>query len=195
VRQNILLVEDQAVIAMDIADVLAEIGIDVGASAYSVEEARDYLWRQPFDAALLELKVRGEPTFGLADWLTAWNVPTVFLTDRHRGELPERHRDRPRVHKPLDPRELAFKVARATGVLAPVAPLRRLSAGLPRWKELDAAERRVLEAENRVARLRLLVRRYPTPEGQGLLPLLETSLGAMTRTRDLLRGTPRAGRD
>src|SRR5262245_47844567 len=101
-RPSLLLVEDQAVIAMDITDILAEVGFGVAATAYSVEEARDCVWRQQFDAALLELKVRGEPTFGLADWLTAWNVPTVFLTDRHRAELPERHRDRPRVHKPLD---------------------------------------------------------------------------------------------
>jgi DNA-binding response OmpR family regulator len=186
VRQSLLLVEDQAVIAMDIAEILAQVGMDVAASAYSLEEARDQVWRRRFDAALMELKIGGEPTFGLADWLTAWNVPTVFLTDRRPEELPVRHRERPCVRKPLEPRELVFQVARVTGVLAPPARPPVPRAGPKRRKDLIAAEAHVKEARNRIARLKLLVARYPTPKALRLLDLHQQGLAGLATSRDLL---------
>ena len=63
-RQSLLLVQDQAVIALDIADILAEVGFDVAASAFTLDEAREQVWRRRFDAGLLSLRVNGQPTFG-----------------------------------------------------------------------------------------------------------------------------------
>jgi len=143
-------------------------------------------WRRRFDAGLLSLRVGGQPTFGLADWLTAWNVPTLFLTDREPDALPARHRDRPRIRMPLDARDLVLQVAQATGLLAPPPPAPAPKGPVGK-KHLKAAKASIIEAETRITRLRLLISRYPTHQGEQLLALHEQSLTHLRKSHDLLR--------
>ena len=57
---RILVVEDEPIVAEDIAGCLESVGFDVTAIAYSGEEAMDFLSNQTFEAALLDITLGGE---------------------------------------------------------------------------------------------------------------------------------------
>ncbi len=87
---RILVVEDEPIVAEDIADCLESVGFDVTAIAYSGEEAMEFLSNQTFEAALLDITLGGE-----IDGIMVANeinknhqFPFVFLTSHSdRGTL------------------------------------------------------------------------------------------------------------
>jgi DNA-binding response OmpR family regulator len=183
VRQTVLLVEDQTVVAMDIGEVLSEVGYDVAASAVSLDEALAHAWRRRFHAAVLSVELGRRSSIPVADCLADFKVPVLFISNHPRDALPARHRDRPFVQKPFDARELVLELGRLTGVLAPPTP----AEGERRMDALAGAELRVVRLQTQVARLELLTERYPMTDGLRLLALLRDSLDAAIDHRDRLR--------
>ena len=182
-RQTVLLVEDQTIVAMDIEEVLGEVGYDVAATAVSLDEALAHAWRQRFHAAVLSVELGRRSSIPVADCLVDFKVPVLFISNHRRDSLPPRHRDRPFVQKPFDARELVLALGRLTGVLTPPAQ----AEAARRMDALAAAELRVVQLQTQIARLELLTARYPAPEGLRLLALLRDSLDASIGHRDRLR--------
>ncbi|MGR9374026.1 HWE histidine kinase domain-containing protein [Rhizobium leguminosarum] len=81
---NVLLVENNLIIAMDGEDILRRLGADV-ATAPSVTEAMEILAGQSFDLALLDVNLGDETSFGIADRLAADGVPFIFATGYGEG--------------------------------------------------------------------------------------------------------------
>jgi len=81
---NVLLVENNLIIAMDGEDILRRLGADV-ATAPSVAEAMEILAGQSFDLALLDVNLGDETSFGIADRLAAEGVPFAFATGYGEG--------------------------------------------------------------------------------------------------------------
>ncbi|MGR9198426.1 HWE histidine kinase domain-containing protein [Rhizobium leguminosarum] len=97
---NVLLVENNLIIAMDGEDILRRLGADV-ATAPSVTEAMEILAGQPFDLALLDVNLGDETSFGIADRLAADGVPFVFATGYGEGiAQANSHSDAPVLQKP-----------------------------------------------------------------------------------------------
>ncbi len=110
---KILLVEDEALVAMLLEDMLADEGCDVVATAPRLTEALAYAESLEFDLAILDLNLAGENTFPVAEALSARNKPFVFATGYGAGGLPPEWRDRPTLQKPFT----ATDVSRVLGEL------------------------------------------------------------------------------
>jgi two-component SAPR family response regulator len=77
----ILIVEDQAFIALEIEDAVRRKGADVVGSAARLSEALTLIETASWDAALLEMKLaNGEAVYPVAERLHAKGVPFAFLT-------------------------------------------------------------------------------------------------------------------
>ncbi|WSH64048.1 HWE histidine kinase domain-containing protein [Rhizobium ruizarguesonis] len=115
---NVLLVENNLIIAMDGEDILRRLGADV-ATAPSVAEAMEILAGQSFDLALLDVNLGDETSFGIADRLAADGVPFVFATGYGEGiAQANSHSDAAVLQKP-------YTMEGVTGILARVPLPRR----------------------------------------------------------------------
>ena len=83
------MVEDEVVVAMLIEDILLDWGAIVVGPAGRVAQALDLLAQGPVDAAILDVNLGGETTFGVAQELARRGVPFAFATGYGQGvQLP-----------------------------------------------------------------------------------------------------------
>jgi CheY-like chemotaxis protein len=116
--RRILVVEDEAVVAMWIADVLVSAGAVVIGPVGSVSETLALARSEALDCAVLDYSLPDGTTAPVADLLAARGVPFVFATAYYAGEIDPRYSDRPRVEKAFAAEELLGAVA---SVLRPAA--------------------------------------------------------------------------
>jgi CheY-like chemotaxis protein len=106
--RRILVVEDEYMIASDLAQSLTDLGVAVVGPAGSVADAVALVAGDPaLDAAVLDVNLGTEKVFPVADALQARGVPFVFATGYDDRVLPPRYVDTPRFLKPVDTRVLA----------------------------------------------------------------------------------------
>ena len=98
--RRILLVEDSPVVAPFTADVLADLGCEVVGPAPNMAAGRELIDAGGFDAALMDVHIRGERVFPLCEMLEAKGVPFVFTSGYADWQIPEKWQDRPRLQKP-----------------------------------------------------------------------------------------------
>lgn len=123
-RGRILLIEAQAVIALDLQRELREAGYRAVGPATSVAEVRALLAKRRIDAAVLDLDGLGKTGAEIADALAQADVPFVFLASGS-DVVPARHSERGIVDKPYSKNELlrALETAMAPdepGIIYPV---------------------------------------------------------------------------
>ena len=99
----LLVVEDEYMIAMDLVSFLENLGADVIGPAGTVEEGLGLVeqYGRHFDIALLDVNLRGERVYPVADALAARGVPFVFTSGYDALVLPEAYSDVPRCDKPI----------------------------------------------------------------------------------------------
>jgi CheY-like chemotaxis protein len=98
--RRILVVEDSPVLAPFTVDVLDELGCEVVGSAPNMAMAREMVEAGGFDAALMDIHIRGERVFPLCEALAAKGVPFVLTSGYADWTMPEKWDDRPRLQKP-----------------------------------------------------------------------------------------------
>lgn len=109
--QRIVVVEDEAMIAMMIEDMLQDMGCLVAGSFSNLTAALDWIAHSAddFDAALLDVNLAGETVFPVADLLSAQGKPFCFVTSY--AAIPQAKTYHAHVlHKPIDPRALGAMV-------------------------------------------------------------------------------------
>ena len=99
-RRSVLVVEDDDILGEAIGLCVEEAGYEVAGVAQSVDAALTTLHDRSVDAALLDVNLRGELVFAVADALAELGVPFVFVTGQPASSIPEIHRHRPLVPKP-----------------------------------------------------------------------------------------------
>jgi CheY-like chemotaxis protein len=100
--RSILVVEDDCVTAMDLAETLSAAGARVIGPAGTIERAFELVRRgPPVDIALLDIEVEGDFVFDVADELVKREVPIVFTTGYERAEIPARFRAARHCEKPI----------------------------------------------------------------------------------------------
>ena len=117
--RRILIVEDDCVTAMDLAETLAAAGARVIGPAGTINAALELLERRPqLDIALLDIEVEGAFVFDVADELVKREVPIIFTTGYERSEIPVRFRTARHCEKPVGiaaiARALSDELARRT---------------------------------------------------------------------------------
>jgi DNA-binding response OmpR family regulator len=113
--RRILVVEDEALIAMLVEDALLDAGAVVLGPAATVEEALELFETEQPDAAVLDINLAGQASIPVADRLSAGAVPFVVATGYGAAGLPDRHRGVPVLAKPYDPRELIAALEQVCG--------------------------------------------------------------------------------
>jgi CheY-like chemotaxis protein len=112
-RRTILVVEDEYMIATDLARSLEDLGMTVLGPAASVADALLLLDDEPApDAAILDVNLGREKVFALADTLQKRGVPFVFATGYDHWAIPSTYAHIRRFEKPVDIRALTDALPR-----------------------------------------------------------------------------------
>lgn len=100
--RRILVVEDEYIVAADIAQELADAGFHVIGPTGTVEQALALAAQAPGpQVALLDVNLGGTQVFPVADFLEERGIPLIFSTAYDASILPERYRERDTLEKPL----------------------------------------------------------------------------------------------
>ena len=108
---RILVVEDEFLIALDIAGVLEQAGLAVIGPVANVGDALQAIEQEVVHGALLDANIAGEPVSRVADELTQRGIPFAFVSGYGREQLPPAHRGAPLVKKPFTAKDLLAAVA------------------------------------------------------------------------------------
>ncbi len=98
---KVLVVEDEMLIACEMEATLEDLGCEVVGPFARVGHALEALQDTKVDAAVLDVNVRGEMIFPVAEKLKALGVPMVFCTGyADLPDIPEPLQDQVRLSKP-----------------------------------------------------------------------------------------------
>lgn len=97
---RILIVEDEALIAMLAEDMLESIGCKIVAVAATVRDAMATIEAHEFDAAMLDVNLNGDTSMGVASAVRAKGIPYVFTTGYGSDGVDADHAGAPVLAKP-----------------------------------------------------------------------------------------------
>jgi CheY-like chemotaxis protein len=112
-RARVLIVEDIVLLAIDLADIITDMGFEVTAFARTVDQGVRCARSGTFDVALLDADLEGRDSGPIADILAARRIPFLFATALDARDLPEGHRTRPRVSKPYTSLQIGHAIGAA----------------------------------------------------------------------------------
>ncbi len=101
VGNRLLLAEDEALVALDIKDMLIELGFEVVGPYSKVREALAAVTNHNVDAAILDVNLGGELIYPVAERLMAKGVPFMFMTGYGAGAIDERFAHCQVLQKPI----------------------------------------------------------------------------------------------
>lgn len=109
---RVLVVEDEALLALDLEEGLVAEGCEVVGPAGNLSQALKLARDRAVDAAILDINLAGEAVFPLAEMLAERQVPLFFATAYPWADeiYPPKLRSAPRLSKP-------YTVAQAVGQL------------------------------------------------------------------------------
>lgn len=110
----ILVVEDEYLLAQDLCAELENKQALVLGPASTIEQGLALVQdADKISGAILDINLRGESVFGLADELVARNVPFVFSTGYDASVIPERFHHIIRCEKPVRMSQVVDALSRA----------------------------------------------------------------------------------
>ena len=102
----ILLVEDEPLVAMMLADMLSELGHMVDGPHSRLKDAMGSARNGDIQAGILDVNLGGESIYGVADILNARGIPFVFVTGYSADSIDRRFADVPVLQKPIERQKL-----------------------------------------------------------------------------------------
>jgi CheY-like chemotaxis protein len=116
---DVLIVEDDPIIAIDFEDTILGFGVKTVRTATSVARALELIADQAPDFALLDVGLVREKTFAIAEKLDALKIPYVFVTGYGADvRLPAALAGKPRLTKPCSSQALEAALRRRPGAIA-----------------------------------------------------------------------------
>jgi PAS domain S-box-containing protein len=103
---RVLLVEDEALVAMMIQETLAEFGFQVIGPVSTASEALAAVRDSHFDAAVLDINLGDSLVYGVAETLEKRGVPFVFVTGYDTESVDSRFSGIPVLQKPIERKTL-----------------------------------------------------------------------------------------
>jgi DNA-binding response OmpR family regulator len=129
-QRKVLMVVEDAMVALDLQRLLHEAGYRVVGPASTVAEVQRLLERGDIDCAILDRDLDRRAPLPIADLLAFAEVPFVYLTTRFLAPVPVWHRHRPVVEKPFNREALLGAVEKAMAKSGGVADDRHWHGGL-----------------------------------------------------------------
>ena len=111
---SVLIIEDEPLIAMMLEDFVDMLGHKVAGSVDSVPDAIAAVADGGFDLAILDVHLRGESCWPVADALADRGLPFLISTGGHTEPLPDRHAAAPNLPKPYTMDGVERAIIRAT---------------------------------------------------------------------------------
>ena len=103
---RILVVEDEALVAIALKQFLDELGYAVIGPFNRIGDAMVALRHNAVDAAVLDVNLGGDPVYPLADILLAEKIPFVFVSGYGSEGIDRRYAAIPLLKKPIERQEL-----------------------------------------------------------------------------------------
>ena len=100
-RCRVLVVEDEAMIAMLVEDMVLDFGSEVVGPVANMKDAINLARSAELDAAILDINVGGSVIFPVADILSERGIPLIFATGYGSKGLPPRFQNSPTLPKPF----------------------------------------------------------------------------------------------
>ena len=118
--RRILVVEDEALVAMMLEDELLSLGLSIVANCGSVSDAVKAIDDKSPDAAILDVNLGGEFVYPVADRLLERGIPFVFITGYGRESVDARYQFVHILEKPVGRQVLENVFAQALAAPEPV---------------------------------------------------------------------------
>ena len=114
---RVLILEDEALVAMLLEDMLGDLGCEIALTASRVAQAVAFTAdpANSVDVAVLDVNVAGETSGPAAQALADRGVPLVFATGYGESGLPDAFRGRPTLQKPFGMADVERRLREATG--------------------------------------------------------------------------------
>jgi two-component SAPR family response regulator len=100
--KRILAVEDEYMLAQELALFLEERGATVVGPVGTIQAGLGLATRETLDAAVLDVNLRNKPVYPVADVLIERGIPIVFVTGYDELLMQRPYLGLPRCPKPLD---------------------------------------------------------------------------------------------
>lgn len=112
-KRRILIVEDEALVAMLIEDIVLDLGYEIAAIAGRLDDGLAKAEALDLSCAVLDLNLNGARTYPIAETLRTRGVPFLFVTGYGAAGLEPGWEQAVVVQKPFQPYELAQGLSRA----------------------------------------------------------------------------------
>lgn len=99
---RVLVIEDEYFLADDLEKILRDNGAEVIGPIGEYLEAMSLIDRDGFDVAVMDINLRHESAYPLADELERQGIPFIFATGYSSAVIPERYRHILRWEKPYE---------------------------------------------------------------------------------------------
>ena len=99
---RVLVIEDEYFLAEDLAAELSARGAKIVGPISDLRKAQDQVSDDNFDVAVIDVNLKGELAWPIADRLKTENIPFVFVTGYSASILPHRFRSIRTWQKPCD---------------------------------------------------------------------------------------------
>jgi DNA-binding NarL/FixJ family response regulator len=109
---SVLIIEDEYFVAQELATELQAHGARVVGPVPDIARARATIADESPDCVLIDINLRGEFVFELAEEILACGIPAIFTTGYDISFLPEDLRRAPLLQKPIQTHELLRAVHR-----------------------------------------------------------------------------------
>jgi CheY-like chemotaxis protein len=110
---RVLLVEDEVLIRMMVAEMVEGLGHEVTAEAGDVGTASKLAEDEQFDLAILDVNLKGKLSFPVADIIMGRRIPLIFATGYSADSIPDAYRGTPCLRKPFQIDSLAHAITAA----------------------------------------------------------------------------------
>jgi CheY-like chemotaxis protein len=113
--KRVLVVEDEAILAMAVEDMLRDLGCVTVGPALSIAQAQALAHDEPLDAALLDINMGDGDSLAVAETLRSRNVPFCFSTGYGTAGVPARFAGVAVLAKPFTNASLRAVLAQLVG--------------------------------------------------------------------------------
>ena len=117
--RRVLLVEDEALVAIMMRDMLTDLGFIVVGPVSNNSAALAAVRQSGVDCAVLDLNLGGTTSYPVADELSERGIPFVFVTGYDREAVDRRYCKIPMLQKPVDDQSLKGILATCLGSQEP----------------------------------------------------------------------------
>ncbi len=115
IKGRAFVVEDEALIFLNLKSTLGELGWEVASSATRIDSAQREAESGEFDIAILDLNLNGALTYPVADILKSRRIPFILTTGYSRTGIDGGYVDAPLLQKPFSKEDLDAAIRTALG--------------------------------------------------------------------------------